>query len=113
MLADSLRLAAAIEEKAVIYRCLDGLGAVSLAIGDLERAAKLVGAAEAVADASGAFLDPSERALHEQTASALQRDLAPESLRVASLSGRAMTLDDAITYALVQVPQRAALDRSA
>jgi len=106
-LHESLRLAAEIGERAVIYRCLNGLAAVSLAGGDLKRAACLLAAAEAVAETSSASLDPSERELHERTVSALHDHLADEFLRTAWTAGRAMTLDDAIAYADERLAQPA------
>jgi tetratricopeptide (TPR) repeat protein len=79
---------------------LQGLGAVALARGEPERAARLLGAASAVRDAVDFSLSEEERASYEALRNTLQEALNESAFRAAWAQGRAMALEQAIEYAL-------------
>ncbi len=93
----SLRLANALGERAGIFECLLGLAEVAVRRGELARAARLLGAADALREEIGYAPGPEERRQRERVATALRDDAA---LLAAKSEGRAMTLDDAVAYAL-------------
>jgi predicted ATPase len=77
-----------------------GLACVAAAWGEAERAARLFGASEALPEAMGAPLEPGERALQEPYLAAARSQLDETSWQEAWAQGRAMTLEEAISYAL-------------
>jgi non-specific serine/threonine protein kinase len=64
------------------------------------RAARLFGAADALFEATGQQMDPMERAEHEQNESLARVQLGAAEFAAAWAEGRAMTMDQAIAYAL-------------
>ncbi|MDQ4099132.1 MAG: hypothetical protein M3121_01370, partial [Chloroflexota bacterium] len=68
--------------------------------GDLTRAARLLGASEAVSEAMGQACSPVGRPEYERTVAAIQERLQPAEHGSARAAGRAMTLDQAIADAL-------------
>ncbi len=68
------------------------------------RAARLFGAAEALSEAIGAALMPTERAIRARHVAAARIHLAETAWTVAWDEGRAMTLEQAIAYALEASP---------
>jgi predicted ATPase/class 3 adenylate cyclase len=77
-----------------------GLACVAAARGEAERAARLFGASEALPEAMDAPLEPGERALQEPYLAAARSKLDETSWQEAWAKGRAMTLEEAIAYAL-------------
>ncbi len=65
-----------------------------------ERAARLVGAAEAQFEAIGAALWPADRLEHERTIDAVRTHLDEANWQAAWAEGRTMSLEQAIAYAL-------------
>jgi len=65
-----------------------------------ERAAQLFGASEALLDAIGASLWPSNRADYERNLSVARASLSSEAFDAARAKGRAMSLEQAYTYAM-------------
>jgi hypothetical protein len=65
-------------------------------------AARVLAAVEALRAPIGTdlFIDPIERDLHERATHAVRAHLEPSELEAASAEGRAMSLDDAVAYAL-------------
>src|SRR5262249_14457503 len=80
--------------------CLDGLGAVLAATGDVERAATIVAAAQAIVDSSGASLEPFEQQIHDRTVEATKEALGAEPFAAAWAAGRRLTIDEAVAQAL-------------
>ena len=78
---------------------LNGLAAVTAAKAEHERAAVLIGAAEALLDEAGGEWPPDERAQYEETLTALRAAASADVERWREL-GRAMTAEDAGAYAL-------------
>jgi len=98
--AESIRAQREIGAKVTAPENLLGLACVAAARGETERAARLFGASEALPEAMGAPLEPGEIALQEPYLSAARSQLDERSWQEAWAEGRAMTLEDAISYAL-------------
>jgi non-specific serine/threonine protein kinase len=79
---------------------LDGLGAVAAKEGALARAARLAGAAEALRDAIGYELERADRAIRERYLAEAHEQLGEAGLEAALAKGRALTLEQALEYAL-------------
>ena len=79
--------------------CLAGLGKVEVSAGRPERAARLCGASEAILEQMGARLDTLDQADFERTLAALRSQLGGR-LEANLDEGRAMSIDEAVTYAV-------------
>ena len=79
---------------------LNGLAAVLAAGGDHDRAATILGAAEAMLARAGGEWPPDERQQYEGTLAILTAALTPEELAARRARGAAMTMDEAVAYAL-------------
>ncbi|HEX3265644.1 MAG TPA: BTAD domain-containing putative transcriptional regulator [Candidatus Limnocylindrales bacterium] len=79
---------------------LEGLAALAAARGSGERAALLVGAADAQLVAMGAEHKPYERSLRDRTDLAIARLLGSEGAAAGTARGNALALDDAIELGL-------------
>jgi hypothetical protein len=89
-----------------IAECLEILSEMAGALGDFQRAARLWGAADALREAINAPWPPLERRLYEPYLTAI-RSLADEALwRRSWEEGRAMTMEEALTYALEDTQER-------
>jgi predicted ATPase len=101
---ESLLLKREMGEKNGIVESLEGLARVASQapppLGDPVRAARLWGAAEALREAIGAHLTPTDRARYEPSIAATQSRLGMKAYRAANDEGRAMTPEQAIDYAL-------------
>jgi DNA-binding CsgD family transcriptional regulator/tetratricopeptide (TPR) repeat protein len=95
---ESLALRGEMGDKAGIAGCLEGLAAVAGLQGRLQRAARLVGAAKALREATGIPLRPHFRADYDRIVSAVRLRLGEEGFEAASEEGRKMTLEQAIQY---------------
>jgi predicted ATPase/class 3 adenylate cyclase len=80
--------------------CLAGLAGVAQSQGEPERAAKLLGAAEAILERNGARLDPLDSTEFERYLSMAKGRLGPERFLAEEKVGREMTFEKAIEYAL-------------
>ncbi len=96
----SLRMQRELGHKLGICECLEGLAVVVGVKGQPDRAAGLLGAAEAVRETIGALLPPVERADYERNVDALRATLSEPKFTNAWGQGRAMILEQAIEYAL-------------
>jgi predicted ATPase/DNA-binding SARP family transcriptional activator len=79
--------------------CLLGIAGVASVAGDGERAAMLLGAAEALLDAMGAAFKPFERRLHDTTTEQARDACGADAFEDARRRGAALELDEAITLA--------------
>jgi predicted ATPase/class 3 adenylate cyclase len=99
--AEALRLFHAFGDVAGVTLCLDDFAALSVAAGDLPRAARLWGAARALSSAGGVviadFVDGQYEYNHLPNA---QLALDPAELERYAAEGRAMSLDESVAYAL-------------
>jgi predicted ATPase/DNA-binding SARP family transcriptional activator len=79
--------------------CLRGIAAIRARSGQAEQAARLLGAAEALADSVGARLPPVAQAGYQEQIAALRRSLGEDAFAAAWAEGRAMSLDRAVELA--------------
>jgi predicted ATPase/DNA-binding SARP family transcriptional activator len=96
----SLVLALEADYPVALVYSLEGLAAVFAATRQEERAATLLGAAQAVSEASGALLEPFEREIHERTLSAAADALGEPAFSAAFSTGRQFAPAAAAAYAL-------------
>jgi DNA-binding CsgD family transcriptional regulator/tetratricopeptide (TPR) repeat protein len=96
---ESLTLCKELGDKMVAVGSLDGLACISAAEGASERAARLFGAARVLGEAVGP-LTPEEVALRAPYFVMARSQLDEASWRAAWAQGRAMSMDQAIDYAL-------------
>jgi predicted ATPase/class 3 adenylate cyclase len=88
------------DDKWAMAEELEGLGAIAVARGRPERAARLLGAAEALREAISAPLPPAEHAEHDRSVAAVRTALGEEAFAAACAAGQAMSLEDAVALAL-------------
>jgi tetratricopeptide (TPR) repeat protein len=98
--AESLRLKREVGDKLVTPGSLEGLASVAGARGEAERAARLFGASEVLREVMGTPPEPGDNALQEPYLSAARSQLDETSWQEVWAEGRAMTLDEATSYAL-------------
>jgi hypothetical protein len=79
---------------------LEGLAKVAGAEEAAARAARLLGAAEALREAIGAPLPPVERADYDRSVDTVRAGLSEEAFAAAWSEGRLMALEQALVYAL-------------
>ncbi|HLO14763.1 MAG TPA: tetratricopeptide repeat protein [Anaerolineales bacterium] len=97
---ESLMLYRELGDKKNIAESLPGLAAVAQADGRSQLATKLLGAVEALLEHIDARLDPIERADFDRTLAAARAQLDEAAFAKAREEGRAMTLEQAIEFAL-------------
>jgi predicted ATPase len=97
LLDSSLRLASDLGERELIFSCLLGGAEVAARRGETVRAARLLGVADALREETGYAGDALELEQRARIATALGKDAA---LVAAQSEGRALTLDEAVAYAL-------------
>jgi tetratricopeptide (TPR) repeat protein len=97
---ESLMLCKELGNKMAASESLEGLACISAAERASERAARLFGAAEALREAVGFEHLPEEDAWREPYGAAARSWLGREGWEAALAQGRAMTLEEAISYAL-------------
>jgi hypothetical protein len=84
----------------VVQRALEGFACVAGAEGDAERAARLWGAAQDLHETKGIPRDIDFLAEADARISAVRSGMGEEVWEEAWRKGRAMTLDEAVSYAL-------------
>jgi tetratricopeptide (TPR) repeat protein len=97
---ESLAIFRELGHKQGVVEDLEGLAAVAVTQAQPERAARLFGAAEGLREAAGAPLPHAERAEHNRSVAAVRTVLGEEAFAAAWAEGRAMTLNQAVAYAL-------------
>jgi hypothetical protein len=95
----SLHTYADVQHADGVSYCLDAYAAASDQLGEPRRAAVLLGAARALARATGGTPPPLERALRERTTAAVQAELGAAAFADASGEGEALTQEAAIELA--------------
>ncbi len=98
---ESLGYARELGLKPTLVLCLDGLAGVALAKGHPDRAARILGATEALRTSVGAALPPPEPDDHELILLTLRESLGERALSEARNEGRRMDLEHAVVYALI------------
>ncbi len=101
---ESLLMRRELGRKQPITWSLESLAYLAQIQGKPDRAAFLLGAAEALREGLGAPLPPVERTEYNQTVTAVRAALGEEAFQTAWGQGRSMTLEQAIAYALEEKP---------
>ena len=103
LLAEGLALAGEVQDQTNLAYYLEGWAIVLGHRGEAERSARLIGASlhlrEEAAVATYNYLTPS-RPLYERTVAAVKAKLGEDGFEEAQTEGRAMTLRQAVAYAL-------------
>ena len=86
--------------KTYLPSTLEAFAALSAAEGEPERAARLYGGAEALRQAAGVPLPPSNRPRYKREVETARAQLDEESFRAAWVEGRAMGIEEVTVYAL-------------
>ncbi len=97
---ESLTLRREVADRRGIAVCLEGLAGVAGGQAKPILAARLLGAAEVIRETIGTPPPPSDRAEYDRQVSAVGAVLGQERLAAAWAEGRAMSLEQAIKYAL-------------
>ena len=97
-LVSSLRLASNLGDKEEIYSCVLGSAEVAAQRGAAARAARLLGAADTLREEMGYAVTAPDQKQRERIAAVLDED--DTALASAQLEGGALTLEDAVAYAL-------------
>ena len=87
------------DEMAIPWK-VNGLAAVARDRGEFDRAAKLIGIADATMEASGGAWPPDERVHFEDTISVASRSLGAEEFDRARAWGRSLTTPEGVQFAL-------------
>jgi predicted ATPase len=83
-----------------IAYCLRGLGCVAVANGQIETAARLLGAAESVEEQIGEVAQPYARRAFDEAGEAVHERLEQPAIAAAWAAGRALSEADAVSFAL-------------
>jgi hypothetical protein len=97
-----------LKDKLSVAGVLEGLAGVRGRQGQPERAAKLLGAADAVRKATNYVLSAADRADYQGSVEAVRAALGEKAFASAWAEGQAMPLEQAIEYALEEEPSQAA-----
>lgn len=97
---EGLRVSQAAGERQLMTFCLEGVGRVAGAQGDMRKAAQLYGAGVALHETIGAPLSPAEQAQDAPYLDAARRALGAEGFATAWECGQAMSLNQAVAFAL-------------
>jgi tetratricopeptide (TPR) repeat protein len=100
---ESLRISREIGARQSIAIALAGLGAVTCSARQPVNGVRLLGAAQALLEAMGAVEDPVNRAEYEHGVAAARAQLDEEAFATGWAEGRAMSMDQAIEYALQEI----------
>ena len=95
---ESLALRRELGNKHGLAECLEGLAGVAVAQRQLERAARLLGAAETLREATGAPLSPRERVRYDRDVSTVRAGLGEAAFAAAWATGKAMPPEHVITH---------------
>lgn len=97
---ESLRLSMARGDPSLVSGCLVGLGCTAAARGDLYRAARLLGAAEARLQQTAAVLDPDDQSEFDRAVKLIRAGLEPGAFDALWAEGRGIGEDRAVGLAL-------------
>ncbi len=97
---ESLSLYQQVGDKPGVAECLKELAKVAQMLAQPVHAARLFGAAEALRQALNSFLLPDERVCYERSVAEARAQLDEATFAAAWAEGRAMTLEQAVIFAL-------------
>ena len=95
-----------------IAYCLRGLGCVAVANGEIETAARLMGAAESVEERIGEVAQPYARRAYDEAAAAVHKRLDQPAIAAAWAAGRALSEANAVSFALATAAEWTPLTQS-
>jgi hypothetical protein len=95
---ESWALRWALGDKHGLAECLEGLAGVAVTQRQLEHAAQLLGAAEALRTALGAPLSPGERVQYDHNVSAVRAGLDATAFAAAWATGQATPAEHVVAY---------------
>jgi tetratricopeptide (TPR) repeat protein len=98
--AEGLEVARQLRDEEEIGACLAGLAGVAGARGHFERAAQLFGVMEALRAANVESLDRANQIVYDRSMAAVRAQIDEAAFAAAWIEGQAMSLDQAIAYAL-------------
>jgi predicted ATPase/class 3 adenylate cyclase len=98
---EALLVSSQLEDPVIVPRALAGLASAARSAADYDKAARLFGTVEALREASGTRELPAWRVIFDQDILEVRAALGDESFAAAWAEGRGMTLEQAVTYALV------------
>jgi predicted ATPase/DNA-binding SARP family transcriptional activator len=99
-LAESVTVRAEIHDALGVASSITGLAAVAVEDGAFARAARLLGAVDAILARTDAELEPIDAELYERTATAARRELGEDAFAREREAGRNLALDEATELAL-------------
>jgi predicted ATPase/DNA-binding SARP family transcriptional activator len=99
-LAEAMEHARALGFPETAAWCCEGLALVAAELGDVLRAARLLGAGESLRRAAGGVVQPAEAAAREAALATIHGALPVEEVQAALETGRGLSLDDAATEAM-------------
>jgi hypothetical protein len=76
------------------------LGEVAIALGQAQQGVRLLGASEALHEAIGAAREPEYNTTYERAVTSARSSLGEEAFQMAWQKGQAMTMEQAVEYAL-------------
>jgi non-specific serine/threonine protein kinase len=100
VLRESLTIAGELKSPQNVAFCLESFAQLAAAQAQMERAARLFGAAEGLREVSGALLSTGSRTALQPTVDAVHSGLTEDTWCSAQAEGRAMSLERAVEYAL-------------
>src|SRR5579871_726903 len=102
---NSGRLLRELGDKMYIVYSLEAMATLAAEQGQVERAARLWAVADVLLDAIGALMPPKEKDEVDRKIAEIRTSLGEQAFSVAWQQGRAMTIEQAIEYALQDEPQ--------
>ena len=99
-LSESLAMRRELNDRQGIGHCLAGLAGLAAALAQPERAGRLLGASTALLEAIGTRVPPADWAIYDHSLASVAHTLGEDRFATAVAEGRAMPLDQALTYAL-------------
>jgi len=99
-LGESLEIRQEIGDKGGCAWCLERLAGVAMAQKQAEKAVRLFGAATVLRSSIGSVIDPADQDRYKKNLNYLRANLGRERYKAAWDAGRAMSLEQAIAYAL-------------
>jgi ATP/maltotriose-dependent transcriptional regulator MalT len=102
LFAECLAVAREIWDRRRIAECLEGFAELATERGENERAAWLLGAAQALRDATGSAVEPVDRSIYDRSTAAVHQALGESGFTAAWDAGRSAPLDQALNEAAAQ-----------
>jgi hypothetical protein len=97
---ETIRTWQEVGQRAAVAHELESMAFVARAVGEARRAAVLLGAAEALRERINAPMAPAEQVEHARETDKLREQMDAAELAAAWAEGQAMTMDEAVEYAL-------------